>query len=543
MINEINRKKTYTIEPALIAQTKTEILKELDKLCRANGIPYFAFGNLLIGCVHYNDVIPGTEDCIWDIGLLRRDYERLMALMKNPQTKCGLFLNAYTEIDRYPRELVSVGKTCTVELPGLKVEQPCWVYLSPFDAIPDDFDFFCGFIRQMRRANRRYSRVLSKYRSLSGGGQLSQFRAKAEIANKAPFRESRRRDRIAAQYEGRGYGCVGRVIKRKSEITRLEKLFPLRDIPFRDMLLSCPRDYSDWTVPMTPELTKQTKEIQTVDIFLLREFDRVCRELNIGYFVCGGTLLGCVRHGGFIPWDDDVDVGMLREDYDRFLKEGAKLLDPRCFLQTRQSDPKIPYLFSKIRVLGTEYITEYNERRDFNKGICLDLFPFDVLPEDGAERESFLSKTRLLVRIHNRFCNKGLPPPEDTLKARSIRERWYHLAGRAQRMLYRAMPLKTTQRWYINHVTRYNGRLRREGGCTVASFVPTYTYINTEDLLPYKDAAFEEITVKVPNRPEVFLTMQYGDYMRLPPRHKQVGHILVRYKADIGNPAGERNER
>lgn len=540
MINEISRKRTYNIDPELIAQTKTEVLKELDKLCRANGIPYFAFGNLLVGCVHYNDIIPGTAECIWDIGLLRKDYDRLLSLMRNPQTKCGLYLNDLTEFNKYPQELICVGRPCIVELPGMTVEQPCWVYISPFDAVPDDFDFFCGFIRQMRRANKRYGHVLAKYRVSSG--PVNQLCQRVGLQARAPFKEARRRTRIATQYEGRGYGRVGRVIKRKSEITRLDKLFPLQDIPFRGMQLSCPGDYSDWTVPMTPEIIKQTKEIQAVDIFLLKEFDRVCQKLNIGYFVCGGTLLGCMRHGGFIPWDDDVDVGMLREDYDRFLKEGAKLLDPRCFLQTRQSDPKIPYLFSKIRVLGTEYITEYNEHRDFNKGICLDLFPFDVLPEGGAARESFLSKTRLLVRIHNRFCNKGLPSPKDTLKASSLKERWYHFVGRTQRALYKAMPLKTTQRWYINHVTQYNSKLKRNGGCTVASFVPTYTYINTADLLPYKDAAFEGITVKVPNKPEVFLTMQYGDFMSLPPQHKQVGHILVRYKADIGDAAGERKE-
>lgn len=531
MGTKFSKKRQYKISPQIIYDTKLEILKILDVLCKENDLQYFAFGNLLVGCVHYGDIIPDTEAEIWDIGLQREDYDRLVELLKDAYAENGLYLNRFYRGTKYPNELFSVGKLCSVDIGGLIIEQPYWVHLSPFDTVPDDYDFFCGFIRQMHRKNKYYHKILVKY--AGSKKKIKRYITRAKFLNDTPGKAFEKRNQVARQYLHAPYKSVGRVILKKSEILTKDQLFPLQYLPFHDMELPCPADYSMWTIPMTPDLIKQTREIQAVDIFLLKEFDRVCQLLGIGYFICGGTMLGCVRHGGFIPWDDDVDVGMLREDYNRFLKEAGQYLDSRCFLQTRESDPEIPYLFSKIRVNNTEYITEYNEHRNYHKGICLDLFPFDVLPENAKEKKKFLKRTKLLVRVHNRFCNKGLPDPVKMLPATTLREKWYRFVGMAQRKLYKRMPLNITQGWYLRHVTKYNHLLNREGGCEVASFVPSYTHIQTEDLLPYKYMPFEDISVKVPNKPEVFLSMQYGNFMEMPPAHKQVGHILVRYKADL----------
>ncbi len=531
MKTNFTKKRQFVISPELIADTKLGIIKSLDKICEENNIQYFAHGNLLIGCVHYNAVIPGKENSPWDIGLMRDDYNRLIKVLRNAAAEHNLFLDEYFGNTEYPQKLIRIGRECQVDFGDVLLREPCFIVLSPFDVAPDDFDFFCGFIRQIRRQNRKYSRILDKYSKAKG--KKAQIKQRILCLGNTPAKVYRKREKIAAQFLNSDNQKVGRVILKKGEMLTKDKLFPLQKIPFYDMMLPCPNDYFKWTVSMTPEIVNRTKEIQEVDIFLLQEFDRVCKELNIGYFVCGGTMLGAMRHDGFIPWDDDVDVGMLRRDYDRFLREAGKYIDPRCFIQTRKSDSEVPYLFSKIRVDGTEYITEYSENRRYHKGICLDLFPFDVIPDDPQKQKRFLFKTQILVRIHNRFCNKGLPEPKFKSKIRSPRQLWYRFVGKAQRIVYKSMPLSITQHWYIKHVTKYNKLLDKKENCTVASFVPTYTYIKINDLLPYRRKSFENIEVSIPNKAEVFLTMQYGDFMEMPPKHQQVGHELIQYKADF----------
>ena len=92
--------------------------------------------------------------------------------------------------------------------------------------------------------------------------------------------------------------------------------------------------------------------LQLVELEILLEVDRVCRENGIEYFLDGGTAVGAVRHGGFIPWDDDVDIGMTRENYEKFLEIAPEKLKNDYFLQTRKTDKKAPYMYAKVMVPG-----------------------------------------------------------------------------------------------------------------------------------------------------------------------------------------------
>jgi lipopolysaccharide cholinephosphotransferase len=240
-------------------------------------------------------------------------------------------------------------------------------------------------------------------------------------------------------------------------------------------------------------------------------------------------MLGWKRHGGYIPWDDDIDLGMLREDYEKFRAQAVTALGEAYFLQTRESDPFIPYLFTKVRINGTECITAYNERRPFHKGLWLDIFPFDAIPNDKAEQERFQAKVRRRSRVHHRVVNRQIVEPEYDAPPRDLEERWFRLFGRAHRWTFMHIPSRWTQAWYTRLATKYDAVAEVEQLHSVASFVPSYTHIRLDDLLPYRDVPFEDIVVKVPQHPEVFLKMQYGDYMELPPLHTRIGHGLLRW--------------
>lgn len=127
------------------------------------------------------------------------------------------------------------------------------------------------------------------------------------------------------------------------------------------------------------------KPLHGVLMECLLELDRVCKEHGIRYFLGGGTQLGAVRHQGFIPWDDDVDVMMTRDDYERFEKIAPQALDKKFFFQSRQTDPDYHSPFTKIRAKGTLYVTAFSSRFPrMEQGIFLDIFVHDAAPAWGA---------------------------------------------------------------------------------------------------------------------------------------------------------------
>ena len=118
------------------------------------------------------------------------------------------------------------------------------------------------------------------------------------------------------------------------------------------------------------------KKIQKAELYLLLEFDKVCREQGFTYFLDSGTALGAIRHGGFIPWDDDIDVGMPRKDYDRFMEIGQSYLPDNVFLQNRRTEKNYSRYAAKLRLKGTIFPETDSALYEHN-GIFIDIFPFD----------------------------------------------------------------------------------------------------------------------------------------------------------------------
>lgn len=128
---------------------------------------------------------------------------------------------------------------------------------------------------------------------------------------------------------------------------------------------------------LSPE---QFRRMQLTELDMLVEFDRVCRKNNINYIIFGGTLLGAVRHQGYIPWDDDADIGMLREDYDRFKTHLDELDSSICYFQDHDTDSEYRWGYGKLRRTGTKYIRVGQEHLKCKTGIFVDVFPMDDIP-------------------------------------------------------------------------------------------------------------------------------------------------------------------
>lgn len=534
-----------TISSEKITEIITDILKDISYICEKENIEFFAYGEILRHAVHYHQLLPYGGDELYEVGFLRDDYERFIKTAPNYAKERGFQLETHPIWDlkkKYRAHLTRMVKKHTDELNGMKVENAYFIDLCPFDKVPESVDTYSGFARVMQRASRKLEHITDCRYFIEGGfvhenKHGKKFRSylyqnlfyRGKNSKKAYDKMQEK----AKRYQDSDSQTYQRVIMGRTAAVTEQQLHPLRYVLLGDIEIPIPNDFSPWTEIFKDEHKERIEQIQKIDLMLLKEFDRVCREIGVGYFLCGGSMLGYVRHGGFIPWDDDVDCGMMREDYEKFLAHANKYLDQKkYFLQTRESDPSIPYLFSKIRMNHTTYITEYNKDRAYHKGICLDIFPFDYIPEGKKEQKDFFVKVKHYARQHHFIANrqKGNPPASDVPK--TARDRWYRFLGASHRRIFRLFPLKVTQKRYDRFVTQYNAKAKDMGLTTVGSFVPTYTWAKVDTLKPYKTIDFEGVQAMVPNKPEIFLEMQYGDFMTPPPSHLQIGHELIEWSAD-----------
>ena len=255
-------------------------------------------------------------------------------------------------------------------------------------------------------------------------------------------------------------------------------------------------------------------KIQKVTLYILLSFDKFCRERNLTYFVDSGTALGAVRHGGFIPWDDDIDVGMPRKDYERLLQLGHEL-PKELFLQTRDTDSSYKRNAAKLRLRGT-FCQEAEDIIYNENGFFIDVFPFDNVPNNKyiANFNVFF-----LGRLHH-----------------LITSWWY--GGNDSSTFHRIVVkyfFKKIPKSFIEKLNDKFVELCRKGEKYNTRYITSYYWSMTFDhsylfdsnkMFPVQDILFEGSPVMIMKDYDYYLNKVYGDYMQLPPENKRHGHHL-----------------
>lgn len=252
---------------------------------------------------------------------------------------------------------------------------------------------------------------------------------------------------------------------------------------------------------MDASLSQRIKEL-SVDILI--DFDRFCREHNLRYNLSFGTLLGAVRHKGFIPWDDDVDVDMPLEDYLRFTKLWLKYGDKeKYFFQSKQTDPKVPVLFNRLRLNGTTWSDPEHESFPIHWGIPIDIFPIYHCPKNALMKK-VLQK---LIGLSGQHCSYD----------------WYH---------QNAKPFVSWIHWVMSLFYLQGAYMISYFSKSSPLIYNPSAYANRKIgklawLYPTKPGNFEGVELQIPVESHAYLVWQYGeDYMTPPPEDQRGGHAI-----------------
>lgn len=243
------------------------------------------------------------------------------------------------------------------------------------------------------------------------------------------------------------------------------------------------------------------------ELDILDAIDRICRRNNLKYSLAYGTLLGAVRHGGFIPWDDDIDIIMPREDYNIFLNAWEKEHPDEYILQNKYTEKNFTQNFSKIRKYHSTFLHSYEEaKKGYHTGIFVDVFPGDKIPTSALARKI-------------QFANIAI----NLLYARNYTSGSSGIRNLVEKLLL-ALPAGLKMRMYKSTdkaIQKYN---KNESLPFV--FANTIEWAKKEypsDMFNYLiDIQFQGHTYRAFGEYDRILTLDYGDYMQLPPEAERV---------------------
>lgn len=261
------------------------------------------------------------------------------------------------------------------------------------------------------------------------------------------------------------------------------------------------------------------EELHSYNLAALKAFAGFCEEHHLTWFAIGGTLLGAVRHKGFIPWDDDVDVAMPRADYDKLVSMAKEFPKPFVLEEYRYNKEFQSY-FAKIRSEEIELLETVTNEGDKRPGYLVDVMPLDGTPDSALLRKIYFGRVMLLrflcgaANVHTGILTSRPKWEQTVLKiCRTIR---LYKVLTAEKV-YRRMD-KVFRRQRVE-TAKYIGTIM--GAYKTREIVPT-EYFGLKEEPVYLD--FEDMKIRAPKQYEPYLIHMYGEYKNLPPESKRKAH-------------------
>ena len=252
------------------------------------------------------------------------------------------------------------------------------------------------------------------------------------------------------------------------------------------------------------------KHLQKVQTMMLRDFAKICEENDIMFFLIGGSLLGAIRHGGFIPWDDDIDVIMFRKDFEKLNTVMTNNPSDKYTFLNVLNEETYHYTWGKFTLKNTLLEEWWGNQINYTPNIFMDIFIMDNIPDNKIKR--FIHKWRCFTLnqlvIHSLIKFKN----ESKIKELIQQGIYYFLK------IIPISPMTLKKRCVKTYRKYENTECKEVCDFPSIMFMPIY---DKNDFLPPKKKKFEDIEVNVPNKYDKILTQLYGNYMELPPEDKR----------------------
>ena len=267
------------------------------------------------------------------------------------------------------------------------------------------------------------------------------------------------------------------------------------------------------------EYREVLRDVQLAELEILKLFKRICDKYGIRYSLHGGTLLGAVRHGGFIPWDDDLDVILDRSEYDRFIEAWNEENPKGFYLQTKEKEEAYDRNFLKIRKEGTQFLQEHDAPGAMHTGVFIDVEPVDRIPDKGFKRLKFYWH----CFVYEIYSREYIPGGNALMRA--IGRLLLRVTSHEERMK-RLAELK-------KQVTAHNADATLQR-IIIANFATLKRILPTNIMDSYTTMHFEDDDYMVIAGWDKLLRAWYGDYMSLPGEEKQKpGHLPLEVDVKI----------
>lgn len=261
---------------------------------------------------------------------------------------------------------------------------------------------------------------------------------------------------------------------------------------------------------------EELKQVQKIQKELICEVKRICRKCHIHFNMVGGTMLGAIRHKDYIPWDDDADIGFLREEYEKFREAcRTELNHEKYYIQDLRDTEGYRWGYGKLRRRNTEFIRLGQEFMPYEQGISIDLMPFDNVPDRAWERKIHFFRCFLFRKVF-----------------------WSEVGSRTEknpgiRLLYR-MLRRIPRKWMLKRYQRFIDRERRKN----TQLVRILTFPTPKGVYGYQREWYTRLRrypfgdMQLPGAEDYdeYLHVKYGDYMELPPMEKRKVHPVSRLK-------------
>lgn len=404
-MEELNRNQTIQLE----------LTDLVHKICREEKIQYTLFSSSLAAWKECKGFAPFLGNIT--IAMMYPAYLQFIAACKRKLSGTEYFIMDEDTCEQFEELWVRLAKKSRVKLPEAQKKDEVY-YAYYIDVLPI---FYAGDtkreLRYVKEQYKCYRKCVSASKILSGTVKLNNCIRMAKRAYYYSKKKSFPFEKIKKLVTGhgeqetkyvfipssariqKGISCLAETYMHTQEIEFEGHVYMaiqnieqwLKDYYFKDRYENLISRVASKDSVVGPEIRRR---IQLIELEMLREFDRICRKHDLKYILYAGTLLGADRHGGFIPWDDDIDVAMLYEDYVKFIEIAPKELDKeKYFLRTQETDKDCNLTFIQIKRNGTVYCREMRDIFDTHLGVFMDIFPFF----NG-------SNCRVFHKIQHRIC-------------------------------------------------------------------------------------------------------------------------------------------